>query len=89
MTYEDLPDPRPLGVRFALGPLPRWAALGVAALLAALALAGAVAAWVDSPRVVVWGTCALVAALAVGYYWSAIRWSDTHRSWPRRRRRRH
>lgn len=87
MPYEDLPDPRPLGVRFALGPLPRWAALAVCAILTALAIAGFVAAWADPDRRIPWLGGGLAAALAAVHSAVAIRWSDRHRTWPRRRSR--
>jgi len=40
MSYQDLPDPRPLGVRLALGPLPRWAAIAVSTVPIGLAIGG-------------------------------------------------
>jgi hypothetical protein len=88
MSYEELPDPRPFGVRLALGPLPRWVAIVAGVAVALLAAAAAAAAWADPARLALWGTAAVAAALAAGHYVAAIRWSDKHHTWPRRHSRR-
>ncbi|HEY1379459.1 MAG TPA: hypothetical protein VGF55_21835 [Gemmataceae bacterium] len=91
MSYQNLPDPRPIGVRLALGPLPRWAALSVTTVLYGLALAGAAAAVVrlmkggpDSVTAAC-GVVAVLGLLAAVHYTLAIRWADLQKMWPRRR----
>jgi hypothetical protein len=87
--YQELPDPRPIGVRFTLGPLPRWAALFVALVLVLAALGCFAGAWADPEpeRLVYWLAGGLAATLVAGQCLIAIRWSDRHRTWPRRKRR--
>jgi hypothetical protein len=88
MSYQDLPDPRPLGVRLALGPLPRWAAVGVSTVLIALALAGLAGMLLDPQRPIAWGILTIAGLVFGGQYIAAIRWSDFHKMWPVRRSRR-
>jgi hypothetical protein len=91
MSYRDMPDPRPLGVRLALGPLPRRFAVGVATALIGLALAGLVGLVVDPGRIFLWGTFVVIGLLVGWRYVTAIRWSDSYETWiacrPRRRTR--
>jgi hypothetical protein len=85
MSYQDLPDPRPTGVRLALRRLTRLAAVTVAVCLACAGLGAVAVAFLDSDHMVLWGCVALAGAFASFHYISAIRWADEHQAWPRRR----
>ncbi len=90
MSYQDLPDPRPLGVRLALGRMPRWAAIGITGALFVVAVGGAVGIVIGlmayAPVAsVLSGVVAGAALLAGWHYIWAIRWTDFEKGWPRRR----
>jgi hypothetical protein len=90
MSYETLPDPRPLSVKLTLASMPRLAAKVMFGGLILLTIAGVVGLLVDmmindltyGP---VWALVALVAGLLAFQYASAIRWMDFHKAWHRRR----
>jgi hypothetical protein len=85
MPYEQLPDPRPTGVRLTLGRMSRRAAWIVCGSLAGVAVAAFAVAWFDRERVAVWGLAGLASVLAAGRYVTAIRWADQNGTWPHRR----
>ena len=86
MSYENLPDPRPLGVRLALGPMPKVGAVIVMAGLAGLCLVGIIGFCVDlMDNPFGWGVMAVVTGVLAIQYAIAIRWNDFHQTWPRRR----
>jgi hypothetical protein len=88
MSYHDLPDPRPLGVKFALGRMPRGIAMTLMAGLIGLASVGLIGLCVNVGQPSVsgaFGLLAIVAGLLAAQYFIAIRWVDFHKAWPRRR----
>jgi hypothetical protein len=85
MSYENLPDPRPLGVKLSIGSMPRLVAVTVLTVTVILLVASIVGLFVDSEHVSGWGGGALLFALLVGIYVYAIRWSDMNKAWPRKR----
>jgi hypothetical protein len=87
MSYQDLPDPRPAGVRLALRRMPRLGAVSVAVVLGLAVLAALAGLLMDPDHPVIWGVTALAALFAAIHYISAIRWSDRHQAWPHRRSR--
>jgi hypothetical protein len=85
MSYQNLPDPRPLGVKFAIGRMPRGIAMALMYGLFGLSLVGLIGLCVDSEHPIAWGATSIVAALLAAQYFVAIRWLDFHKTWPRRR----
>jgi hypothetical protein len=88
MSYQDLPDPRPLGARLALGSMPRRVAIAVSSAPIGLGLAGLAAMWLDPGHPIAWGLLTILGLVFGWHYISAIRWSDFHKMWPARRSRR-
>jgi sterol desaturase/sphingolipid hydroxylase (fatty acid hydroxylase superfamily) len=89
MSYENLPDPRPLGVRLVVGPMPRFVAVAVTVglvTLFAVAVIGLFSDW--QHHAFGWGTLAMGTGVFALQYALAIRWNDLNRTWPRRRYRR-
>jgi hypothetical protein len=70
MSYENLPDPRPLGVKFAL---------------IVMTLVGAIGLSINFDHPISWGGGTILAGLLAVQYFIAIRWADFYKSWPRRR----
>jgi len=87
MSYQDLPDARPIGVRLAIGRLPKWAAIAIAGLFAAACAGGVAGMILDQEHLVIWGIVAIVGLLATGHYIAAIRWTDNNKAWRRHRSR--
>jgi hypothetical protein len=85
MSYQNLPDPRPLGVKFAIGRMPRGIAMALMYALFGASLVGLIGLCVDSEHPIAWGATSIVAVLLAVQYFVAIRWLDFHKSWPRRR----
>lgn len=88
MSYQDLPDPRPLGVRLALGSMPRRVAIAVSSAPIGLALAGLAAMRLEPGHPIAWGLLTILGLVFGWHYMAAIRWSDFHKMWPARRSRR-
>jgi hypothetical protein len=89
MSYQDLPDPRPTGVRLALRRMSRLAAMTVTVCVILVTLGTAAGAVLDWDHMVGWGCVAIAGAFASFHYVSSIRWADEHDAWPRRSHRRH
>jgi hypothetical protein len=91
MSYHDLPDPRPLSVKFALGRMPRAMAMTLMVGLIGLTIVCLIGLCIDHDRTnasaasVVWTLVGLMAGLLSAQYFMAIRWADFHKAWPRRR----
>ena len=77
----------------ALGRMQRGPAVALTVTFGCIALGGVVGLVAEllgrQEYLVVWGVVALAFLLAAGHYVSAIRWSDFHKAWPRRRSSRH
>jgi predicted PurR-regulated permease PerM len=93
MSYQNLPDPRPTGVRLALRRMSRMAAIAVTCCLFLAFASFLVFAIFDGENVIIWGVFAVAALLIAGHYVMSIRWADFNQAWPRhrssRRRRSH
>jgi hypothetical protein len=91
MSYEPLPDPRPLGVRFTIGPMSRLAANCVRAAGILVAAAGLLGLALDYEQIEKhwswWIGLSLIAGLVAAQYTVAIRWMDFQQAWRRRRTR--
>jgi hypothetical protein len=85
MSYHDLPDPRPLGVRFTIGPLPRYGAIAVLVCLIGLALSSVAGLIYDRSHFGAWGVVAIFAGLLSAQTAYGIHWMNEHKAWPRRR----
>lgn len=88
MSYENLPDARPMSVRLVLGPMPKAMAVAITTGLVGLCAAALAGLSVyRKENAVAWGTAALLTGVLAVQYVIAISWSDYHKAWPRRRSR--
>jgi hypothetical protein len=85
MSYQELPDPRPLGVRYSIGPLPRYGAVALLAVWITVGVVGLAGMVEDQDRFGTWGAIAVVAALLVAQTAYGIHWMSAHHAWPRHR----
>jgi sterol desaturase/sphingolipid hydroxylase (fatty acid hydroxylase superfamily) len=85
MSYQELPDPRPASVKYALGRMPRGMAMAMMFGLVIVALVGVIGLVAQFNVPLAWGGLAIVAGLLAMQYFVAIRWVDFHKTWPRRR----
>ncbi len=85
MSYQEMPDPRPLGVKYALGRMPRAIAMTLMFSLAALCMVAVIGLCLNHDQPIPWGAAAIAAGLLTVQYFIAIRWADFHKAWPRRR----
>jgi hypothetical protein len=91
MSYEPLPDPRPLGVRLMIGPMSRLGANCVRGACVLVAAAGLLGLALDHEHIgehwPMWIGLSLFAGLLAFQYSTAIGWMDFHQAWRRRRSR--